>query len=130
MTLTYSEETYYHYDFTGKLLDQERWDVERVKRGQTHALIKECQQQKAIETSAQASAAQWVDYFQNILKQTPEASTLDRARLMRFIAENHEILEQFAVALEWFERAQDENSKVGVKTKIKQIQKKLTQTNL
>ncbi len=130
VTLTYSEETYYHYDFTGKLLDQERWDVERVKRGQTHALIKECQQQKAIETSAQASAAQWVDYFQNILKQTPEASTLDRARLMRFIAENHEILEQFAVALEWFERAQDENSKVGVKTKIKQIQKKLTQTNL
>lgn len=125
VTLIYAEETHYRYDFTGKLLDQERWDVERVRRGQTHALIKEYKQQAATESSAQASAAQWVDYFQNILKQTSGASTLDRARLMRFIAENYEIREQFAVALAWLERAQDENSKVGVKTKIKQLHKKL-----
>ncbi len=125
LTLTYSEGIHYRYDFAGKLLDQQQWDIERINRGQTHALIKEYKLKATTEPTAKNNATKWISYFQNLLEQTSESSTLDRARLMRFTAENYERVEQFSVALEWFERAQVENSKVGVKTKIKQLQKKL-----
>lgn len=128
--LSYSKFGVFRYSFeNGEFLDSEKWERKRIQYGSGYNILSVCRERFAKYFTSISSAN--VRELQDLVKQALDKRDIkddDRAiaRALRLSGEIHEHARNFHEAIEQYEKALEFDEKVGVKLKLRRLQRELS----
>lgn len=113
----------------GDFLDSEKWGQKRIQNGSGHDILSVCRERFAKCFSSISSAD--VEGLQDLVKKALDKQDVkddDReiAKALRLSGEVHEQAGNFHEAIEQYEKALEIDEKVGVKLKLRRLQRELS----